>query len=345
MIKTKTLLILGAGASVEFDFPTGKELLKEVLGGLQKVPGDEEQQKDLLKCLLKVGGAHDKANDPNNIEHFRKALSETLDDSIDAFLGHNPNKVFETIGKRAIAYVLLQCENTEKLAEMKSQAKANWYELLSKALTEDEPFEKVNKNKTLSIITFNYDRSLEYHLHRGLNRSYLKGGKECTEKLSTIPIIHVHGKLGKLEWQQDDPETQIKYGSVLKTNIDRKASIVNQAAENIKIIPNDINNTPEFEKAREKIKWAGRIFILGFGFNAKNLERLQLGPLRKDRGGVFGTGKNLGSKEIRIIEDLKIPNMIGIETDRVLYGNDDSRQPFPDKTVYEFLRFNVDLTS
>ena len=62
--------------------------------------------------------------------------------------------------------------------------------------------ERVSSNEfsehALSIITFNYDRSLEEYLYRVLGALYNRDAEELVQGLS---IIHVHGDLGPLDWE------------------------------------------------------------------------------------------------------------------------------------------------
>lgn len=56
MINNRTLLILGAGASCDYGFPTGQQLLEDIINFLQGklLHGSSEAKKILLAwCLLK----------------------------------------------------------------------------------------------------------------------------------------------------------------------------------------------------------------------------------------------------------------------------------------------------
>ncbi|MGH7216991.1 MAG: hypothetical protein ACREIG_07135, partial [Nitrospiraceae bacterium] len=54
-----------------------------------------------------------------------------------------------------------------------------------------------HENK-LSLITFNYDRSLEFYLHRAIKRLWDLDDNEAAEVLKAVPIIHIHGKIDAL---------------------------------------------------------------------------------------------------------------------------------------------------
>ena len=103
---------------------------------------------------------------------------------------HRPE--YLDVGKALIAAELIVCERETALFRRDGKS---WYEYLFNELSTN--FCDFEKNQ-LSILTFNYDRSLEHYLLTSLQNSYDKSIEECAEKLSKIPIIHLHGDLGAL---------------------------------------------------------------------------------------------------------------------------------------------------
>jgi hypothetical protein len=83
MIKKPTTLILGAGASAPFGFPTGYELL------LNKVLLLDNTSNPVFESFPQV-----------HVEAFKNALSKSGKKSVDSFLEHRPE--FVPIGKSAI---------------------------------------------------------------------------------------------------------------------------------------------------------------------------------------------------------------------------------------------------
>ena len=75
--------------------------------------------------------------------------------SVDAFLEHRPE--YLQIGKLSIALCIMAHEHEKKLFN----AQRNWYDYLRIKL--NSSFDEFGDNK-LSIITFNYDRSIEHYL-------------------------------------------------------------------------------------------------------------------------------------------------------------------------------------
>lgn len=92
-----------------------------------------------------------------------------------------------------MAQVLMCCEDNVVMFE-----RGDWYQYFCDKL--NTSFEEFDQNK-ISIITFNYDRSLEHSLFTALKNSYAKNDRDCASKLKNIPIVHVYGQLGYLPWQ------------------------------------------------------------------------------------------------------------------------------------------------
>jgi hypothetical protein len=99
MIQSRTVLVLGAGASVPYGFPSGEELRRKVLRSLglkPEVPGS------LLQLLNNAGFDH------SHIQDFRTELLHANTTSVDLFLEKRPK--FVDVGKVAIAAILLPLE-------------------------------------------------------------------------------------------------------------------------------------------------------------------------------------------------------------------------------------------
>lgn len=270
MITHPTVLVLGAGASMPYGFPSGKGLKDTVISKLQSP---------------NYGGWHDILKESDirfdDISKFSAALSKSGQLSIDAFLEHRPE--FMEIGKFAIALSLIQYEEEHKLFEPNNNESC-WYDYLFNKL--NAKFEDFSNNK-LAIITFNYDRSLEEYLFTCLKNSYGKSEEECCTVMNQIPIVHVHGNLGNLPWQGG----KTRYYSHRET-----IEEVYIAAEKIIIISEIKKSSKEFDEAKDILFAAKRIYFLGFGYNDTNLTRLgfdtiDLSIKKRPIGTSFGLGR------------------------------------------------------
>ncbi len=156
MITTPTVLVLGAGASYPYGFPTGVDLKRLICEQFSTTRAVASQ---LLGCLNPEGTKFA----PDEFSKFREAFLKSGQPSVDAFLERRPE--FLDVGKLAIAFCLMPFEKEENLYYPDPSRGGDWYEYLSVKL--NSSFEEFGQNK-LSIITFNYDRSLEQYLLNSL---------------------------------------------------------------------------------------------------------------------------------------------------------------------------------
>ncbi len=313
-----TVLVLGAGASAPYQFPTGSQL-KDIIS-------ERSVGSDVLRDLNV---------DPAEYHAFRTTLLRAGRTSVDAFL--ETRRDLLSIGKLAIALTLLPYEKMATLFDQwptsrlhpeqkpAGQKGEHWYELLFNMLTGGRQFTDVDFTK-LSIITFNYDRSLEHYFYSAITNSYNASPEEVAAKLDAMSIVHVHGSLGRLPWQRETRMPAVPYG-------DHSAFSVSYAATTIKVLHETEMSSTEFERARGLISHAKCVYFLGFGFHHSNLQRLgaeQLTP----REFVGGTAVNLSRDTIVKAAPLK------------LFGHNrlPKAPPFQKKDIYDYLYHNVSFS-
>ena len=111
MIKTKTVFVLGAGASQPYGLPLGSELYKLVIRDFST---NSQIRNEFLNAT---------AFNQRHVDSFVKALEFSGFTSVDAFL--EKREEFVDIGKAIMAIELLKCENHEVLWIVKE----NWLQL------------------------------------------------------------------------------------------------------------------------------------------------------------------------------------------------------------------------
>lgn len=286
MITIPTVLVLGAGASKPFGFPLGQDLLNEVVRDLHfKDPNGKVGE------LVKVGF------DNPSIQSFRSALAYSAQPSIDAFLEHRPE--FLEIGKAAIAQALMRYESQDSLFDP-AREDANWYKYLFGKMCPGR-IEDFAKNK-LSVVTFNYDRSLEHFLFTALYNSFQHLENTCAEVLKSLQVVHVHGQLGYLPWQGvHRRQTPVK---AYDGEVGLEA--IKHATQLIRVVHENNDEDPEYKRARDLLCAAQRIVFLGFGYHEANVRRLRpqdwIGHIKKSNNEyqarrIQGTSYGLTGKE------------------------------------------------
>ena len=129
---------------------------------------------------------------------------------------------------------------------------------------------------------------MEEFLFTSLINTYGRSTNECKNQIGQIPIIHLHGSLGALPWQGERSRS-------FDSNLNEQTLGV--AREGIKIIHEATTDgrDKDFERGHELLLKAKRIILLGFGYNALNMERL---GIRDVSIVALGTGLGLTDEEI-----------------------------------------------
>ncbi|HHT9159473.1 MAG TPA: hypothetical protein ACFYEH_06380 [Candidatus Brocadiaceae bacterium] len=313
MISNTITLILGAGASIPFGFPSGRRLLIEICDKLDLVKGKDAP---FCETINKCGFAFD------FIKEFRSELFNSMQPSVDAFL-EKRNEYLE-IGKAAIARALIPYERKARLERW--QDNLHWYEYLFSKMDAKTP-DDFQSNR-ISFVTFNYDRSLEYFLFQAIKHSYGLNDDATAMVLKTIPIVHVHGQLGHLPYVG----TNVLEYNLKSDNLN--AEIVKKSAGNILIIHEIDEITEDFKIAHKLIEAANKVVFIGFGYHPTNMKRLIKqkigGPILASK--FFGTAFDLSEGDkITIKETFKDLNSSPIHLGR---ANEDALLFLRDKGLY-----------
>ncbi|NOG83805.1 MAG: hypothetical protein HND49_08370 [Planctomycetes bacterium] len=199
-----------------------------------------------------------------------------------------------------------------------------WY---GDVVNELKPSSVDSFDNNVSFLTFNYDRSFEHYLFLSIKNSYeeIKDVKQCAEIVSSIPIIHLHGQIGKLPWQSNDGSgrqysesfEEIKYiRKTLSRNVEYLGSTLAKArhyivniSKQIKIIhEKELDSDDEFQKAKILLNNAENIYFLGFGYHDVNLKRLnisQISPISpKIKRNIDGTSYGIGAAKRKHINSV-----------------------------------------
>lgn len=243
MITQKTTLLLGAGASAHLDYPVGYQLRDQMLAELKnqiRIPAENR-----ISVL----------SDRDALIDFHTKMSRGGWTSPDAFLEKHTE--FLKMGKFLIAYCLKRQEIPERLFPA-----TGWYDYLcQRLLTGAETPDEFRKNQNLSIVTYNYDRSLDHLLHQLVQYRYGLSGDEAWGLLiSTIKIVHVHGILGSYPGYPYEATQDVE--------------IITSLSNSIKIIHEMEQSTETFSAASQLLSEAESIYSIGFSMSDTNMRRL-----------------------------------------------------------------------
>lgn len=306
MFKEETVFILGAGASWHYGYPTGEALVKKVI----------EKSDAFSKMLIRYtknapipAPVGDFLRSKNMLSYdgiielakIYRTLSERLAQTntfvIDSFLSQQNDEI-QKAGKFMIAWVILDCErqyivgskasssnNYNRNRPMSGAAlqlnehQDDWYRFIVHKLVGDCPKKSLIENK-VSFITFNYDVSLELGLLKAFQAmpDYFDA-KEIQEFFANDRIIHVYGQV-----REDFLSSFEPINTAISADKSPDFVELERASQSIHTIEEVDKHTKytQFNKAKEIIKQAKNVYILGYGFDGKNGERIGLSQLKNN---------------------------------------------------------------
>jgi hypothetical protein len=282
MLRTRTTLIVGAGASAELQFPSNAELLARVIQGYDfKRTASDTSTRDgqlLLRNIYKLAERLNKKVEEvaAAAERLRNAcrLGRSIDTVLEQY-DHDPLVV--ACGKLAITFFLGQAEARSNLkdaprleGELPLQGKIAeyWIYQLGQLITSGVPRSRIGQTlEQLTIINFNYDRSIEHFLPYALVMAYGIDLKEAQQVVADkLDIVHPHGAIGRLPWQTGDAP-QAEWGVEQPWNI-------HAIAAQLKSLNERSADRNALRDIRLSVASAKRLVFLGFGFQPQNVDLL-----------------------------------------------------------------------
>lgn len=274
----ESLFIIGAGAGVDYDMPTGADLISKIGALAQQsiyVSGQNNSEIDQVIALATKG-----LNKNSEIADGMRRIARGIwfSSSIDTFINDSNHEGVKLAGKILIAYILSEREQNCPISANKFESSSWGYQ--SKGFREKwlTPFfrtiraqipkqELPDRLSKLKIINFNYDRLLEnflfqaFKLHDGCEVS------EAADLTSKIEIIHPYGSLGRLPEFPNDSTTAIPFGpskkELARQQLHKKILTFNEAVDD------EIG-----QRTKQLVQQAYTTTFLGFGFHKQNMDLL-----------------------------------------------------------------------
>ncbi len=309
------VLVLGAGASYEAGFPLGSELKTQIADALyfvhdHSVRDHRSGDDSIYEALRRIASTHGEwINEFNNLlrsaRHIHDAMPLAI--SIDNFIdSHREDVRIATCGKLAIARCILVAERASKLYVDRMQAGAfdfdfadkTWLTAFFRLLTENCQKKDIEARlHTVSIISFNYDRSVEHFLHHAL-RSYYKDSADWAAGVpKALDIYHPYGSVGPLSWMGG--------GDAIDFGDEPAPATLVQLANQLLTFSEGTNaDQSRIEQIRLDLLGAKRIAFLGFAFHPLNMELLfdsRTAKRKHNAERVLGTVVNISKSDADLI--------------------------------------------
>lgn len=336
MIKRNTIIVLGAGGSIPYGYPSGVEILDEMCLGNINLDDmcqlDENRQKHELHeskfsdILKKNGVSLSEVGDFLN--KLRYAYPPTIDYFLNQYKGADSYVKF---GKLRIANIILKCERKHKNALLLPRELAaghflndfkeiirirenqKWYGLFFNDFLRGSNIDDLFNNK-INIINFNYDRSFECFVYNHLRNTYKASDFKIYQFFKHIDYKHVYGVVAPIYMYDGCPRYDFDLINAdegklyFVFNPDKKSPLsygmIND--ETFRSISKNILETIEIiDKDRigkisiiqdNIIKLAEKLCFLGFSYDSTNMELLDL--KRFNGGQVEGTVRGVAMKKV-----------------------------------------------
>jgi hypothetical protein len=308
MFKTKTVFVLGAGASAEARMPLGWELLEDVKARLdyrfehhRRISGDN----DLLEAIKDHWG---RTNYPlyNRyiLEGHKIVGGATHAVSLDDLLYSIQTPEATWMGKLAIVRAIHQAEakslcsfnsDRDDIRKNLHSLRNTWYHFFFQIVAEGrQSTDRFRLFEGVSFINFNYDRTLENYLTHAVQNHYSLSAAAAREVAATVKVIRPYGMVGKLPWMPLDA-CAAEFGCA-------SAGTALEAFENVRTYTEQLEDSDAaLLSIREELQAAGRIVFLGFAFHRQNLEILK--AIIPETADIVGTAMGFSLPDKLVLVD------------------------------------------
>ena len=304
------VLVVGAGASKEVNFPIGEELKRKIASAFDFKQNDAFRISGGDPIILEALRSHRDQETRDKLMRaatlVRNGMSQAP--SIDNFIHvHRDRPEVAFCGKLAIAQCILSAESNSVLKidasntynKMKfSQLEDTWYNKFFQSFFGQHSFKALPAQLAkLTVITFNYDRCIEHYLFHSFMNYYDISPEEAKELMIQIRIYHPYGSLGDLPWK--GTPRSIQFGEQINS---QKLIAV---TDNLQTFTEGTDEEhSEIMAIRTAIHTAGKIAFLGFAFNEQNLDllfnsKIEARPLRGVP--IYGTAFGLSTSDVTAI--------------------------------------------
>ncbi len=280
----KLTLIVGAGASHEYNLPLGAGLRPKIANLLNynfdvgaRNPGDDEIH-EAIKVAVREEDGRSTTPYLQAAWAIRDAMGQAK--SIDNFIdNHQGDKKIELCGKLAIVKSILQAERDSLLYvspkniynTIDFKATENlWLNKLLNLITDGCRLDGLEERLgELTFIIFNYDRCIEHYLYFALRNNYPALSEErAAELLNKVSFYHPYGCVARLPWQGGKNTTP--YGEHLHW------SYLLDNARGIQTFTEGTDpDSSEIVAIRKAVADATIALFLGFAFHPLNMKLLR----------------------------------------------------------------------
>jgi hypothetical protein len=332
MVPVSTVFIIGAGAGIDVDMPTGETLCNEIAGKLTKKLSGNDKTIDELRRI-----SRERNIDFNELTAAGRRISKGIHfaGSIDSYIHtHKSDELIKVCGKLGIVQTIIEHEKRSKLFVNttkrpfafldESGVRSSWLRqftlLLQDGIIAGENLADIFKN--VLIINFNYDRCIEQFLYWTLQGLFGIAGGRAAELIAKLKIYHPYGVVAPLPWQKSgglefggDPQGDTSYGNLI---------------DDIRTYNEEVQEGTDLQIMRQIFAVSMRFIWLGFHFHKQNLELIKPAAMRDGTlVELYATTLNRSAADLEVIRS-RIGQMFGVNITyhRIEYADTDCRGLF-----------------
>lgn len=181
---------------------TGDQLIKEAFRRISR-PANRDAN-DYLRASWRIRDSLPQAPSIDQSIHTQRGAS-----------------CIETCGKLAIVRAILQAEASSSLYIRRDRfngtlnfnhTQNTWLDALCRVVIDGCTADELDDRfSAISLVVFNYDRSIEHYLFHALRNYYGIDELRAAELIRRIRILHPYGSVGRLPWQ--NASKHVAYGA------------------------------------------------------------------------------------------------------------------------------------
>lgn len=296
------VFVLGAGASCEADMPDGSSLAK-IISDKLRVRRNSNRHLESDDSIL-LDAIKSEFHKDDEIEDVCTRLSKGLNFamSIDQLIeNNNDNPMMQKIGKMAIAQSILDSErlsylhDSNRLPHQVSRFYKSWYHRIMRLLQVGVPRTEAGSIfNNVTIINFNYDRTLEFVIPHALQDIYGLNKDSAEQIARSLDIFHPYGQVGCLSWQEK--EQIIDFGEEVDS------SALPKLSESIFTYSEFGRQMPGYWRMNRALSGASRVIFLGFAFHVQNMRLLK--NVRQRDTSILATTLGMAEPDESVIKGL-----------------------------------------
>ena len=303
----KLVLVLGAGASTEFDLPSGAKLKLQIADFFTfdrdqfgNIKGGDRNAHRIISELGRNSSEPKEATrdfyDAAESIHRNMAIAQSIDNFLHT---HSSNSSIVRLGKAAIAHLILAGEKASPLYVPNDNVynrlnlkvvSQTWLGRLFTILTSGGDYEAfATRVQRIEFISFNYDRCVQQFFWHAVQGYFGKSSDDAAEFVRSLDISYVYGSVGEFKIGGLGFST---FGGTDEARV---------ASQSIRTFTEGVSTSPNSPVARS-LSGAKAVFFLGFGFHDLNLKAL-FSDNRFEVKGIFGTAKGLSDYTLQDVKE------------------------------------------